>query len=69
MASEKRSDISPVLNAVTEALTQVYPQCRYKPQEPFMYLMSFLGTHPPEFVYDGMIRLLGYLSSKVKKRK
>ncbi|XP_047496906.1 D-beta-hydroxybutyrate dehydrogenase, mitochondrial-like [Penaeus chinensis] len=58
------SDISPVITAFTEALTQQYPQTRYDPMDPMMYFTLFLGTHFPGWVFDSFFALLIRLSKK-----
>nr|XP_045608263.1 D-beta-hydroxybutyrate dehydrogenase, mitochondrial-like isoform X1 [Procambarus clarkii] len=45
-------DISPVINAFTEALTQTYPQDRYCPMSAQTYMAVFVNTHFPAWVYD-----------------
>lgn len=62
-----RSDIMPVINSFTEALTQVHPQVRYSPQDPFMYFLVFIGTHMPEFIFDFIIDILGKESRNAGK--
>ncbi|XP_069951276.1 D-beta-hydroxybutyrate dehydrogenase, mitochondrial isoform X2 [Cherax quadricarinatus] len=57
-------DISPVINAFTEALTQTHPQDRYCPMEPRMYAVAFISNHFPAWVYDGVVRLLAVLLLK-----
>ncbi|XP_037783264.1 D-beta-hydroxybutyrate dehydrogenase, mitochondrial-like [Penaeus monodon] len=58
------SDISPVITAFTEALTQQYPQTRYDPMDPLMYFTLFLGTHFPGWVFDFYFALMVRLSKK-----
>ncbi|XP_045607758.1 D-beta-hydroxybutyrate dehydrogenase, mitochondrial isoform X2 [Procambarus clarkii] len=57
-------DISPVINAFTEALTQTHPQDRYCPMELKMYVVAFISNHFPAFVYDAVVRLLAVLLLK-----
>ncbi|XP_069951240.1 D-beta-hydroxybutyrate dehydrogenase, mitochondrial isoform X1 [Cherax quadricarinatus] len=45
-------DVSEVIYAMTEALTQQFPQSRYQPMDIFLYLMVFISQHFPEWVYD-----------------
>ncbi|KAG7159011.1 D-beta-hydroxybutyrate dehydrogenase-like 5 [Homarus americanus] len=45
-------DVSEVLTAMTDALTQKYPQSRYQPMDITIYLAVFLNQHFPEWVYD-----------------
>lgn len=56
------SDISPVITAFTEALTQQHPQTRYDPMDPLMYFTLFLATHFPDWVYDSYFALMVRLS-------
>ncbi|KAG7175415.1 D-beta-hydroxybutyrate dehydrogenase-like 1 [Homarus americanus] len=46
------TDISPVINAFTEGLTQKYPQARYCPMDLYFKTRLFVATHLPEFVYE-----------------
>ena len=32
------ADISPVVDAMTDAVLRVYPRCRYQPMSPYEYL-------------------------------
>lgn len=45
-------DISEVIYAMTEALTQRLPQGRYQPMDLYLYLVLFLAQHFPEWLYD-----------------
>ncbi|KAK3865560.1 hypothetical protein Pcinc_028839 [Petrolisthes cinctipes] len=54
-------DISPVVNALTEALTQEHPQARYCPMNPLGHVVAWIATHLPEAVYDSMVALLSRL--------
>ncbi|KAK8734934.1 hypothetical protein OTU49_005736 [Cherax quadricarinatus] len=51
------SDISPVINSLTEALTQTHPQERYCPMTAYRFFVVSVGTHLPEWLYDGLLRL------------
>ncbi|XP_071552206.1 D-beta-hydroxybutyrate dehydrogenase, mitochondrial-like [Panulirus ornatus] len=57
-------DISPVIIALTEALTQTHPQPRYCPMDVLMYLVACVNTHFPEWVYDALVQLLAILLLK-----
>ncbi|KAB7495045.1 hypothetical protein Anas_08777, partial [Armadillidium nasatum] len=46
------SDITPVLIAMEEALTQKYPQRRYQVMGPAYKTRIFIYTHFPEWVYE-----------------
>lgn len=59
---QQASDISPVITAFTEALTQQHPQTRYDPMDPLMYFTLFLATHFPDWVYDSYFALMVRLS-------
>ncbi|XP_042861662.1 D-beta-hydroxybutyrate dehydrogenase, mitochondrial-like [Penaeus japonicus] len=62
--SSGASDISPVITAFTEALTQQHPQTRYDPMDPLMYFTLFLATHFPGWVYDSYFAFMVRLSKK-----
>ncbi|XP_042222815.1 uncharacterized protein LOC121867125 [Homarus americanus] len=57
-------DITPVINAITEALTQTHPQDRYLPMDLLMYFVAFVSTHLPAWIYDALVRLLAILLLK-----
>ncbi|CAL4108481.1 unnamed protein product, partial [Meganyctiphanes norvegica] len=59
MRGAARQDVSAVVNAMTEALTQKFPQARYMPQDPGSRFVATLSTHFPEFLYD-LIIMKGY---------
>ncbi|KAK8744896.1 hypothetical protein OTU49_000672 [Cherax quadricarinatus] len=46
------TDLSPVINAYTEALVQRFPQARYHPMDLYFRLRVFIATHLPEFFYE-----------------
>ncbi|XP_046463592.1 D-beta-hydroxybutyrate dehydrogenase, mitochondrial-like [Daphnia pulex] len=48
------SDISPVVNAMTDAVIRVYPRCRYQPMALYELFKISVATHLPEYVYDAM---------------
>ncbi|XP_045607761.1 D-beta-hydroxybutyrate dehydrogenase, mitochondrial isoform X3 [Procambarus clarkii] len=52
MHREGGKDINPVINAFTEALTQTYPQNRYCPMNAYTYMIVFVNTHFPSWLYD-----------------
>ncbi|KAG7168552.1 D-beta-hydroxybutyrate dehydrogenase-like 4 [Homarus americanus] len=49
-------DISPVINAFTEALTQTHPQDRYNPMTLWSYFLMFVNTHLPAAFYDKLTK-------------
>jgi len=57
-------DISPVLNAITEGLSQQYPQARYCPMIPLAHLVLWVNTHLPEVVYDTLVAVLARVMLK-----
>lgn len=58
LASQKRicstgfKDITPVVTAMDDSLTQKYPQERYQPMGLYLYLITFISQHFPEWVSD-----------------
>ncbi|CAL4091150.1 unnamed protein product [Meganyctiphanes norvegica] len=48
------TDLSPVLNAYIEGLTQAYPQERYNPMDFYFRARLFIATHLPEIFYDNI---------------
>ncbi|XP_071551078.1 D-beta-hydroxybutyrate dehydrogenase, mitochondrial-like isoform X2 [Panulirus ornatus] len=48
-------DVSEVVDALTDALTQRFPQSRYQPMDLDYYVRVFVNQHFPEWVYDYLI--------------
>ena len=46
------SDVTPVIDAYTNALCDVFPQVRYQPMDVYNKVRNFVATHLPETVYD-----------------
>ncbi|XP_066954519.1 D-beta-hydroxybutyrate dehydrogenase, mitochondrial-like [Macrobrachium rosenbergii] len=46
------SDIRPVLESITEAVTQKYPRARYRPITNYYFVKLFIATHLPEWVFS-----------------
>lgn len=46
------SDISPVINAMSDAVSRMYPRNRYQPMSPLERLKIAVATHLPEYVFD-----------------
>ncbi|XP_071551124.1 D-beta-hydroxybutyrate dehydrogenase, mitochondrial-like [Panulirus ornatus] len=46
------ADLSPVMEVLTQALTQKFPQCRYVCASLSMIIMTFVAEHFPEWVFD-----------------
>lgn len=44
--------MTPVLEAMTEALTQRFPRARYMPMDLHTFVRIFVATHLPEWLYD-----------------
>ncbi|ROT62025.1 putative D-beta-hydroxybutyrate dehydrogenase, mitochondrial-like [Penaeus vannamei] len=48
--------MTPVLEAMTEALTQRFPRARYMPMDLHTFVRIFVATHLPEWLYDLLYR-------------
>lgn len=55
LSSLQNPDLSEVLEVLTEALTQVYPQARYHPMDAKLYFIMFVVTHFPEWIGDYVV--------------
>ncbi|XP_068201942.1 D-beta-hydroxybutyrate dehydrogenase, mitochondrial-like [Palaemon carinicauda] len=53
------SNLQPVLESISEAVTQKYPRARYRPITHYYFVKLFIATHLPEWVFS-----LFYISSK-----
>ncbi|XP_042865374.1 D-beta-hydroxybutyrate dehydrogenase, mitochondrial-like [Penaeus japonicus] len=46
------NEMTPVLEAMTDALTQRFPRARYMPMDLHTFVRIFVATHFPEWLYD-----------------
>jgi len=46
------ADITPVIEAYTDALLDAFPQARYQPMDMYFKIRCFVATHLPEIVYE-----------------
>lgn len=52
MSVLQEQDLTPVLQAVTEALTHKFPRARYRVVNAYYFLKVATALHLPEWVYD-----------------
>ena len=50
--STGESDQTPVLDAITNGLVDVFPQKRYQAMDMYWVVRTFIATHLPEIFYD-----------------
>lgn len=48
------SDISPVVDAMTDAVLRMFPRNRYQPMALLEYVKISVATHLPEYVFDAL---------------
>ena len=59
----QRSDVTPVINSLVDAVCRVYPETRYVPATWITRLLFFLGYHLPDFVNDFCIEQFPFIKS------
>ena len=60
--STGESDQSPVLDAITNGLIDVFPQKRYQAMDMYWVVRTFIATHLPEIFYDTIY--ISYVNKK-----
>ncbi|KAK7084180.1 (2R,3R)-2,3-butanediol dehydrogenase [Halocaridina rubra] len=48
------TDISPVIECMTEAIMQQFPRARYQPMDISTWIRILIATHLPEWIYDNI---------------